>query len=327
MDALISLIIPVYKVEAYLERCVRSVLAQTYQNLEIILVDDGSPDRCGEICERFAQQDARIRLFHKANGGLSDARNFGVERAHGKYIAFIDSDDYVAPNYIEYLFGLLEKYDADISCCCMVQTSEDRTVYCTNDTLPNEQPLTGKEACRGLFGNLYMVLVTACGKLYKSEIVKRTPFPVGKKHEDEATTCKYYYAANKVVVGNQCLYAYYQNPNSITHTNRDSINYDAIWSLRHRAEFFEKQGEKLLAQLAWDCFFYYCLYDSVHHQGRCDYFLKGFIDGKKLRRRAHFELKLYNLSPQVFQSYLKMFIYPLGKVRDKIKYIHKREHT
>lgn len=324
MDELISLIIPIYKVEAYLERCITSVIAQTYHNLEIILVDDGSPDQCGVICERFARQDARIKVFHKANGGLSDARNYGVERSHGKYIAFIDSDDYVAPNYIAYLIELLIKYHADISCCCMVQTSGHISEYGANTVIPNEQLLTGKEACKELLGSMYHTMVTAWGKLYKSEIVKKYPFPVGKKHEDEATTCKYYYAANKVVVGNQCLYAYYQNPNSITHTNRDFINHDAIWALRHRAEFFGKQGEKLLAEVAWDRVFYYCIYDSLAHQGRCDAYLNELDCGKRLSRRAHFELKLYDLSPLAFQSYLKMIIYPLGKLRDKIKYIRKR---
>ena len=103
MQPMISVIVPIYKVEKYLMRCIKSIQNQTYTNLEIILVDDGSPDCCGEICEEFAKQDKRIRVIHKENGGLSDARNYGVERSHGQYITFIDSDDYVANNYIEYL--------------------------------------------------------------------------------------------------------------------------------------------------------------------------------------------------------------------------------
>lgn len=246
MDALVSLIIPVYKVEAYLERCVRSVLAQTYQNLEIILVDDGSPDRCGEICDRFAQEDPRVRVYHKANGGLSDARNCGVEHAHGAFISFIDSDDYVAPNYVEYLFDLLMKYRADISCCCMVKTTENTSAYGINHSIPNEQLLTGKEACRALFGNLYDVLVTAAGNLYKREIAQKYPFPAGREHEDEATTCKFYYAADRVAVGNQCLYAYYQNPGSFMHAKKHCFNEDYIWALRHRAEFLENKMSRNL---------------------------------------------------------------------------------
>lgn len=321
MNELISLIIPIYKVEPYLERCIHSVMIQTYHNLEIILVDDGSPDRCGDICEDFAQKDARIKVYHKTNGGLSDARNYGVEQALGAYITFIDADDYIAPDYVEYLYDLIRKYDADISCCCMIKTIENTVDYGTNTAIPQELQLTGKEACRELLGSLYYVLVTACGKMYKSEIVKKYPFPFGKKHEDEATTCKFYYTANKVIVGNHCLYVYYQNSNSIMHTCSHSINMDAIWSQEHRAEFFEEHNEISLAQTAWDKLFYYCLYDSISNQGRCNYFLRNLARKKKLSKRTQFELNLFNLSPWIFDKYLKIIIYPLGKVKEKIKYI------
>lgn len=327
MNELISLIIPIYKVEPYLERCIHSVMMQTYHNLEVILVDDGSPDRCGDICEDFAQKDSRIKVYHKTNGGLSDARNYGVEQAHGSYITFLDADDYIAPDYVEYLFELLRKYDADISCCCMIKTIENTAKYGTNTAIPQVQLLTGREACRELFGSLYDVLITAWGKLYKSEIVKKYPFPVGRKHEDEATTCKYYYTANKVVVGNHCLYAYYQNLNSIMHTISDSINMDIIWSQEHRAEFFEEHNEKCLAQAAWDKLFYYCLYDSINNQGRCNHFLRNLERRKKLSRRTQFELKLFNMSPWIFDKYLKTIIYPLGRVKEKVKYINKGKYV
>lgn len=324
MNELISVIIPVYKVEPYLQRCIHSVMTQTYHNLEIILVDDGSPDRCGDICDRFAQEDSRIQVYHKTNGGLSDARNYGVERSHGTYITFIDSDDFVATDYVQYLYRLLMQYDADISCCCMAKTTDNTVAYGTNTAIPREQLLTGKEACRELLGSLYQVLVTAWGKLYKSKIVKKFYFPVGRKHEDEATTCKYYYTAKKVVVGNQCLYAYYQNPNGIMHTIRsDSVNMDSIWAQKHRAEYFEKQNERGLAQAAWDKLFYYCLYDSIDNQGRCNHFLKDLTRRKKLSRRTQFELHLFNLSPWAFDKYLKIVIYPLGKVKEKVKYLDK----
>lgn len=324
MNELVSVIIPIYKVEPYLERCINSVMMQTYNNLEIILVDDGSPDRCGDICEQFAQRDSRIRVYHKTNGGLSDARNYGVERSHGTYITFIDADDYIAPDYVEYLCGFLKKYDAEISCCCMMKTTENTVTYGINDKIPQVQLLTGKEACRELLGSLYYVLVTACGKLFKSEIVKKYPFPIGRKHEDEATTCKYYYAANRVVVGNHCLYAYYQNLNSIMHTNSDSLNTDAIWAQEHRAIFFEEQNEKGLAQAAWDKLFYYCLYDSIRNQGRCNHFLRNLKKRKKLSVRTQFELHLFSMSPWIFNKYLKIVIYPLGKMKEKVKYIYNK---
>lgn len=303
---LISIIVPVYKVELYLERCIRSITSQTYKNLEIILVDDGSPDRCGEICEALVQSDSRIRVYHKENGGLSDARNFGVERASGKYIAFIDSDDYIATNYIEYLLNLLNKHNADIACCYNTQTYGDTADYRTNDEISNECLLTGKEACRKLFGDLYSVLVTACGKLYRSDIAKKYPFPVGKIHEDEATTCKYYYEADKVAVGNKCLYAYYQNPKSIMHIDSFALHPDAIWAFEHRAKFFEEHNEKKLAKIAWNALYNCYVRDSIQSQGRSDYYIKTFDKGKKLDIKTRLEVKLYQISPYIYRKCLNI---------------------
>lgn len=302
----ISIIVPVYKVEKYLERCIRSIVSQIYQNLEIILVDDGSPDKCGEICETFAQSDSRIKVYHKENGGLSDARNFGVERAHGEYIAFIDSDDYIAPNYIEYLFGLLNKHNADIACCCMTETDGDTADYRTNEDIPKEQLLTGNEACRELLGNRHDVLVTAWGKLYRSDIVKKYVFPVGKINEDAATTCKYYYEADRVIVGNKCLYAYYQNPYGIMHTKGDPLNPDRIWAFEHRAEFFEEHNEKNLAKTAWNALFNHFVYCSIENQGRADHFIKTFAKGKELDIKTRLEVILYNMSPHIYRKCLNI---------------------
>ena len=313
----ISIVIPVYRVEKYLARCVDSVIGQTYRNLEIILVDDGSPDLCGAICDSLAQKDSRIHVYHKENGGLSDARNFGTERASGSYITFLDSDDYIAPDYIEYLYNLVRKYDADISCCCMVKTETDHAEYGINPDIPEEQVLSGRDASFGLVGDLYMVLVTACGKLYRSEIVRKYPFPVGKKHEDEATTCKFYYESERVAVGNRCLYAYYQNPESITHSKGNSLNQDAIWALSHRAQFFEDHHEYMLADRAWRRLFAHYVQDSETHEGRCDTFLRTFKQGKMLSKRTSFEADLYNFSHLAFRAYLRMRFYG-GTIKQKI---------
>ena len=117
---LVSVIVPIYKVEEYLRECVDSITGQTYKNLEIILVDDGSPDRCGEICEEYARNDKRITVYHKENGGLSDARNYGMARSHGEYITFVDSDDVIRADFVETLMGLIHKHDADISVASLV---------------------------------------------------------------------------------------------------------------------------------------------------------------------------------------------------------------
>ena len=325
MNELISVVVPVYKVEPYLERCIRSILAQTYDNLEVILVDDGSPDRCGEICDRFAQEDLRIKVYHKVNGGLSDTRNYGVERSNGKYLAFIDSDDYISPHYIEYLLDLLVKYDADASCCCLEQTTADTSAFGINTAFPKERLLTGKEACRGLFGSFYGVLVTACGKLYKREIVKQYPFPVDRNHEDEATTCKYYYAAKRVVVGNRCLYAYYQNPHSIMHNRPTSINMDAIWAFGHRAEFFEEHNERRLAELAWNFLLNYLIRDSLEYGGRCDHLIQGFDNGKPLDIKTKLAVKLYNEAPYLYKKCLKIHCGLYDAIADLRKMAYSRK--
>lgn len=306
-DELISIIIPVYNVEKYLERCMKSVMNQTYRNIEIILVDDGSPDRSGNICDLFAHKDCRVKVYHKDNGGLSDARNYGVRQAKGKYIAFIDSDDYIASNYIEYLYELLIKHRADISTCCMVKTESDQVEFRVNKELPEEQVLTGREASMALLNNLYMVLVTAWGKLYRTDIVEKHPFPVEKKHEDEATTCKYYYEARRIAVGNRCLYAYYQNPESITHTKGRKLNTDLLWAMEHRARFYEEKNEKEFAAKAWYKLFNYYVLDSKEYGGRCDCFLRDFKVGRTLLKRTRFEVGLYNASHWLYWRYRNLW--------------------
>ena len=307
MDDLISVIIPVYKVEPYLLRCVQSVLDQTYHNLEIILVDDGSPDNCGKMCDELAEKDARIKVYHKENGGLSDARNFGVERATGTYITFIDSDDYISVDYIAYLYSLLVENNGDISCCPMSKTYGDIATYEIKESMPDVQLLTGIEACHQLFNRtLYLTLVTAWGKLYKSEIVKQYPFPKGRVHEDEATTCKYYYASKKVVVGNRCLYAYFQNSNGITKSSPDILKPDAVWAFAHRAQFFEACNECEVAKKAWVAYFALCVNDSLKHGGRSDIYLKDFPQGKTLYRKTLIRYRVYRLSKPLYKLMIKV---------------------
>lgn len=306
MEELISVIVPVYKVEAYLGRCVRSILAQTYKNLEIILVDDGSPDNCGAMCDEFAALHSRIHVLHKKNGGLSDARNSGVEKSNGKYIAFVDSDDYIAPNYIQYLYDLAIQNQADISCCGWIKTEGDTAEYSPDTAVPSVQVLTGIEACHGLFDSMYMRLVTAWGKLYRADLVKDYPFPKGRIHEDEATTCKYYYKSEKVAVGNQRLYAYYQNPKGIVRSQGNKLNEDKIWALEHKARFFEQHDQRGLAQAAWDDYAHFCIADSMEYSGRCDVYLKDLDKRADLSAFVRMELGLYSRSAAIFRAYWRI---------------------
>lgn len=260
MNDLVSIIVPVYKVEAYLDRCVESLVRQTYANIEILLIDDGSPDRCGEMCDAWAAADPRIRAYHKSNGGLSDARNYGTERAAGAYVTYVDSDDFLASSYVERMLTLCVEQNAQISCCCFTKTECDQAEF-THSSEP-VAVFDRQEACEALMGRWYMPLVIACCKLYRREIVSSNPFPVGRIHEDEATTCRFLYSAERTVVCQDQLYAYYRNPNSITRAS--SGNYDAImWALEARARYFEQQKERKLANDAWTIVVGYMMEASV----------------------------------------------------------------
>lgn len=251
-EPLISVVVPVYKVEATLDRCVESVCAQTYRKLEIILVDDGSPDRCGELCEGWRARDKRVRVLHKPNGGLSDARNRGVELARGAYISFVDSDDYLAPDALEYLLGLCERCGADIA------VGAARIVYDGGERFEGqpEEALccwSAEEAvCELMRYDHYEQLVTAWGKLYRAALVRTNPFPVGRLHEDEATTYKYYDQAGKTVLSNRAVYAYCQNPGSIMHSFGDENRRQQLLAWEEQLGYFAEREEAALVDAAAD---------------------------------------------------------------------------
>lgn len=193
----ISVIVPVYKVEAYLERCVRSLCRQTYTNLEIILVDDGSPDRSGELCDQMALEDPRISVVHKRNGGLSDARNAGIERATGDYIAFLDSDDWYDPSMLKILYELCEKNEAGIAECSYRSYFQGRVeaeTKCSGMVLE----MTPVQAIESNLDWKYCTVV-AWNKLYRRDVIGDIRFPIGKLHEDEFTTHLFYLAAGKII--------------------------------------------------------------------------------------------------------------------------------
>lgn len=238
---LVSVIVPVYKVERFLDRCVDSIVNQSYPRLDIILVDDGSPDACGQMCDEWAARDERIRVLHKANGGLSEARNFGVGIAKGEYISFIDSDDYVSPDYVEYLMELMESTGAEIACgCCRTVHGGDEGF--TDQPVENIRCFDDVSYYQALCGEHYMPLVTAWGKLFPADAVRANPFPVGRLHEDEAVTYKLYHECAKTALGTREIYAYYQNPNSITHTKTRKNSEAALLAFSEQFDYFAAAG-------------------------------------------------------------------------------------
>ena len=230
----ISVIVPIYNVEPYLKKCLDSLLKQTYPQLEIILVNDGSPDGCGQICEEYAKKDTRIKVIHKTNGGLSDARNAGLQIATGQYIGFIDSDDYIDEDMYEYLLKGLELSKADIAICgTKIDFEDGNTIVKSNN---KKEILNAKEAIIKLnsFSSFDMAV---WNKLYKKEIIQGIEFPVGKKSEDYYVMYQYFHRANKVVVLEEAKYHYFQRNNSISRGKQVSEDY--IEGSRQQKEFIQ----------------------------------------------------------------------------------------
>lgn len=209
----ISVIVPVYKVEQYLSKCIESLLSQTYNNLEIILVDDGSPDRCGEICDFYSQKDSRVTVIHKRNGGLSDARNVGLKNCHGEYITLIDSDDYVLPDYCQVLLDLLIDNNADVSCVPICKYSESGKDI-SRKYSGKLYEYTAAEAMTAMFENNKLSWC-AQAKLYKRNLFNGIEYPVGKIMEDKATTYKIYNKCSKIVFKDTVEYMYLVRSGSI----------------------------------------------------------------------------------------------------------------
>lgn len=212
METMISVIIPVYKVEKYIDQCIQSVLLQTYTQWELILVDDGSPDSSGEICERYSQSDDRIKVIHKKNGGLSDARNVALDMIKGKYVTFVDSDDYISPVYLDEMINCIIKYDADVVQCDLTRNVEDIGHESSKEALTI---IRSDEILRS-FLRFGKPQVFACGKIYKSELFSELRFPVGLINEDNFTTYKILHRIDTFININRYLYFYRTNENSIT---------------------------------------------------------------------------------------------------------------
>ncbi len=217
MMSRISIIVPVYKVEAYLDACVESLAGQTYRDLEIILVDDGSPDNCGRMCDEWAAKDSRIRVIHQENGGLSAARNSGIKEASGDFISLVDSDDWISPEMMETMLGILDKTGADIAVCGWVNEYENEERE-ADEVLPGDHILTRQEALARLAEEEAVPYIVAWNRLCRRRIYDRVTFPVGKIHEDEYTAHEILGAAKSVVTVNSAFYHYRHRAKSIMTT-------------------------------------------------------------------------------------------------------------
>lgn len=228
----ISVIVPVYKVEAYLDRCVQSILDQTYTDYELILVDDGSPDNCGAMCDAWAKKDSRIRVIHKENGGLSDARNVGFEASTGEWITFIDSDDYIHPKMLEALYHAVVEHNVKVSICGYAQTTGE-PLEVTDFTAKLWKP-------EDFYLQHNVNATVAWGKLYHRSTV--LPYPKGKLHEDEYVTYRILFALDKIAVVDTALYGYFINSAGIIGSPWSPKRLDALRALEEQIDYFTQIG-------------------------------------------------------------------------------------
>ena len=240
----ISVIVPVYKVEQYLHRCLDSILNQTFTGFEIILVDDGSTDGSGEICDRYAAKYNNIKVIHKENGGLSSARNAGLEIAKGKYIMFVDSDDMIHSKTLEKQLSILHETDADAVICSFQRFFDEKEIDISSDKISSKITVfSGSDVEKQMFTNTDVSnYVSSCGKIFKRELFNDISFPVGRLFEDEFTTYKIYYKCKKIAVTDDIHYFYYINTNGITGTLNINKRFDEYDAQFERIQFFKENN-------------------------------------------------------------------------------------
>lgn len=240
----LSVIVPIYNVEKFLRRCIDSIINQSYSNLEIILVDDGSPDNCGKICDEYAALDNRIKVIHQANGGLSAARNIGIDSATGEYVAFIDSDDYIASNMYDEMISLMETNDLDIISCNAFIAKGKKIIGCCGN---GELEIYDRDTI--LVKALQDYDNSAWNKVYKKEAIGKVRFPVGRIFEDTATAYLFFNNIKKAGHINKAYYYYYRNPNSITQTAFNvKARYDFVLGYIERLNFAKKYNIKCVKE-------------------------------------------------------------------------------
>lgn len=294
-SSLISVIIPIYNVDQYLRRCVDSVLEQSYTNMEIWLVDDGSTDRCRDICDEYERSDKRIRVIHKDNGGTSESRNTALDQIEGDYVTFVDADDFIHKYAMEVLVNKLKEHDADMCVCRMEYGKGERFTAYDAVVAENCKEYTGDTVFVTLFDdNTREIMGAACGKLYKKEILDGLRFPEGKIHEDEFLIHHILSRCYKVVVLQDKLYYHYKRHNSITRKNYSLKSLDAVEAMDDRCEFFENKGDTYLIFL---CYRDYLRKIQYHYYSLKKYFPENEAELRRIREQYH--TKYYAINKQM----------------------------
>lgn len=244
---LVSVVVAAYNIEKYIGKCLESLTGQTYKNLEILVVDDGSDDGTGAICDEMAAEDPRVKVFHRKNGGLSEARNFGIHKARGEYVALVDGDDYVEPDYIREMWEVTQKTGADVAICGY------------NEEVPKAETISGREAVIRLLTRQENMEIVAWNKLYRRRVIGDIKYPAGEKYEDTLTTYKILAWAEEVVYVPRALYHYVTREGSIMNVGKTEERLRARErAAKEATEYFRDEDLKkaaevalLLAKYAW----------------------------------------------------------------------------
>lgn len=276
----VSIIVPIYNVEGYLSKCLDSIIRQTYSNIEIILVNDGSTDNCLEICNNYKKKDRRIVVIDKENGGLSEARNTGIEISTGKYIMFIDSDDWISINMVEKLYDLIYEANACIAQCDFIRVYDEKQIN-TSKEKEKIMVMNNRDILKRIYDKNGVKNTVVWNKLYSKKLFDNIRFPVGKLHEDEFTTYKILDSCTKIIDTNEIMYYYRQREGSIVNSEFNIKKLDVITAIEERIDYFNKKGYKDLELYAriqlLNLFrsFYVKIYDSNIENKDC--YLKNIL--------------------------------------------------
>lgn len=253
MKEIVSIIVPIYNVEKYVERCICSLCSQTYEAIEILLIDDGSTDQSGKLCEEYALKDSRIKVFHKENGGISSARNLGIEKAKGEYFCFVDSDDWVEASFCEKLLAACLKEKTKIAICdfvCVAGEEVPKRESKGTEILSQDEALhclDFRETAK------YRDMTVVWNKIYHRSVFEQVRYPVGKIHEDEFVIARFLLQTQRIVWIREGLYCYFQRQDSIIgkEQRENKVHTDILDAFRDRMEFFIEKDRMEFFRIAW----------------------------------------------------------------------------
>ena len=252
-EKLVSIIVPIYNVEKYLDRCISSILNQSYRNLEIILVDDGSTDGSREICDTYARKDNRVKVIHQENQGVATARNAGLDGCRGDFISFVDSDDYIHPDFIKYLYTKLIETDSDI-CMCNYITTDEWDYSNKIDWNKKVDVYNAHQLLDLFYSDMHCNIIMLWNKIVKRECISDIRFDDGYINEDEGTSFKFIYKARRIVFCEEVLYYYFSREKSITGAPYDTKRLDILKAFENRMRFYKEHGEQSFFNR--ECMFY-----------------------------------------------------------------------